>query len=193
MLAAASRPRLKRPDLRFVETTIAGVFEITIEWHRDERGAFGRFFCAEEFAVHGLPTHFPQCSISSSARRGTVRGFHFQAAPHQEAKLVQCVAGRALDVALDLRQGSPTYGRHHAIELSSASGRMLFIPEGCAHAFQTLEDATALAYAISAPYQADDTRGVAWDDPAIGVNWPITDGVILSDADRRWPRLTELR
>ncbi len=121
-----------------------------------------------------------------------MRGFHLQAEPHAEAKLVHCIAGRLFDVALDLRPGSPTYGRHHAVELSAASERMLYVPEGCAHAFQTLEEATALIYYISVPYRPENARGVVWDDPALGIRWPLRD-VILSKRDRQLPRLENFR
>ena len=178
--------------MRFSKTSIEGVAEVTIDWHRDERGGFGRVFCAEEFAGNGLISSLAQCSISSNLRRGTVRGFHLQAEPHSEAKLVHCVAGRMFDVALDLRPGSRTYGKHHAIELSSESGLMLFIPEGCGHAFQTLEDATSIIYYISAPYHPESARGVAWNDPAIGIDWPIKDA-ILSERDRTLPQLEDFR
>jgi dTDP-4-dehydrorhamnose 3,5-epimerase len=178
--------------MRFTKTAIDGVVEVTIDWRRDERGGFGRVFCTEEFAEHGLTSHLAQCSVSSNLRRGTVRGFHLQAKPDAEAKLVQCVAGRLFDVALDLRPGSATYGKHHATELSPESGRMLFIPEGCGHAFQTLEDATSLIYYISSPYRPESARGVAWDDPAIGVTWPVEDA-ILSERDRTLPRLKDFQ
>lgn len=178
--------------MRFNRTAIEGVVEVAIDWHRDERGGFGRVFCAEEFAVHGLIVNFAQCSISSNLRRGTVRGFHLQGAPYAEAKLVHCVAGRLFDVALDLRPESATYGKHHVAELSPESGRMLFIPEGCAHAFQTLEDATSLVYYISLPYHPECASGVAWDDSAIGVAWPVKDA-ILSERDRSLPRLEDFR
>jgi dTDP-4-dehydrorhamnose 3,5-epimerase len=177
--------------MRFEATKIAGVLEVSIDWHRDERGGFGRIFDAGDFADRGLPK-LVQCSISTNARRGTVRGFHLQAKPHEEAKLVQCVAGRMLDVALDVRPGSPTYGKYHAVELSPESGRMLFIPEGCAHAFQTLEDATSLVYFISAPYEPESGHGVLWNDPAIGVAWPIKEAII-GERDRTLPRLEDYR
>lgn len=177
--------------MRFDATGIEGVLEVSIEWHRDERGGFGRSFSADEFAAHGLASPV-QCSISTNARRGTVRGFHLQAKPHAEAKLVQCVAGRTLDVALDLRPNSATYGKHHGVELSAESGRMLFIPENCAHAFQTLEDATSLVYYISARYVSDSGRGVLWNDPAIGVDWPIKDAIV-GERDRQLPRLEDFR
>jgi dTDP-4-dehydrorhamnose 3,5-epimerase len=176
--------------MQFARTSIEGVAEVSIDWQRDDRGAFGRTFCADEFARQGLFSRLAQCSVSSNARRGTVRGFHLQIKPHQEIKLVQCVAGRMLDVALDLRKNSKTFGRCHAVELSAASGRMLLIPEGCAHAFQTLEDATSVLYYMSSSHAPDSARGVRWNDPAIGVAWPI-DEVIVSDRDRELPHLKE--
>ena len=175
--------------MRFDATAIEGVLEVSIEWHREERGGFGRTFDANDFAAYGL-AKLVQCSVSTNVKRGTVRGFHLQVRPHEEVKLVQCVAGRLLDVALDLRPNSATYGKHHAVELTAESGRMLLIPEGCAHAFQTLEDATSLVYYISAPYKPDSGRGVLWNDPAIGVVWPIKDA-ILSERDCKLPRLED--
>jgi dTDP-4-dehydrorhamnose 3,5-epimerase len=178
--------------MQFNKTAIEGVVEVAIDWHRDERGGFGRVFCVEEFAAHGLTVNLAQCSVSTNLRRGTVRGFHLQVPPHAEAKLVQCVAGRLLDVALDLRPESATYGKHHLAELSPESGRMLFIPEGCGHAFQTLEDATSLVYYISVPHHPESVRGVAWDDSAIGVAWPVKDA-ILGERDRNLPGLEDFR
>src|SRR5262245_52485939 len=181
-----------RAEMRFAATAIEGVLEVSIEWHRDERGGFGRVFCAEEFAQRGLFSRPAQCSISSNLRRGTVRGFHLQAKPHQEAKLVQCAAGRMIDVALDLRPESATYGRYHAATLSAETGLMLFIPEGCAHAFQTLEDATSVVYTISTPYHPESSRGVLWNDPAVGVVWPIKEAIV-SERDSQLPRLKDFR
>lgn len=177
--------------MRFDRTAIDGVMEVSIEWHRDERGGFGRTFSLEDFAAHGFGT-LVQCSVSTNKRRGTVRGFHLQAKPYQEAKLVQCVAGRMLDVALDLRPNSKTYGMHHAAELSAESGRMLFVPKGCAHAFQTLEDNTGLVYYISAPYAPESGRGVLWNDPAVGVAWPVKEAIV-GERDRNLPCLEEYR
>ena len=175
-------------EMKFESTPIEGIVEVVIEWHRDVRGSFGRTFCAAEFASHGLIPKVAQCNLSTNPRRGTVRGFHLQLEPHEEAKLVQCLTGRVFDVALDLRPGSLTYGRHHTVELSAEAGRMLFIPEGCAHAFQTLEDATSLLYYISTPYHPESATGVLWNDPAIGVKWPIAE-VIVGERDSSLPRL----
>jgi dTDP-4-dehydrorhamnose 3,5-epimerase len=175
--------------MRFHRTSIEGVVEIVSQPHEDHRGSFRRTFCAREFAANGLSATLAQCSVSENRLKGTVRGFHLQIAPHEEAKLVQCIAGRLFDVALDLRPGSPTYGRFHASELSADSGRMLYIPEGCAHAFQCLEDRTSLLYSMSSSYEPSSSCGVRWNDPTIGVPWPITDAVVLSERDSALPTL----
>lgn len=175
--------------MQFRPTSLAGVVEISIDWDRDARGAFGRSFCRREFAEHGLNPGLAQCSVSRNSHARTVRGFHLQFKPHREAKLVHCVTGRLFDVVLDLRAGSPTYGRHHEVELSAADGPMLYIPEGCAHGFQTLEDNTSLIYYISTFYEPVALRGVRWNDPALGVRWPFTDGVTVSERDQTWPLL----
>ncbi len=177
--------------MMFQSTTIAGVMEVSIDWHRDARGDFGRTYCRREFAAHGLMAELAQCSVSTNARRGTVRGFHLQATPHPEAKLVQCVRGRIYDVALDLRFNSPTYRRFHAVELGADDGRMLYIPKGCAHAFQCLEDDTTILYYISTFYEPASGRGVRWDDPAIGVRWPLADAAIVSERDRDFSTLAD--
>jgi dTDP-4-dehydrorhamnose 3,5-epimerase len=179
--------------MRFAPTHIAGVVELTIEFARDDRGGFGRIFWREEFAEHGLPVELAQCSLSRNPRKGTVRGFHLQAPPHAEAKLVQCISGAMFDVALDLRPGSQTYGRHHALVLSAEDERMVFIPEGCAHAFQTLSPDTRILYYISTAYAPESTLGVRWDDPALGIKWPITESVTLSKRDRSLPLLADYR
>jgi dTDP-4-dehydrorhamnose 3,5-epimerase len=177
--------------MQFQPTSISGVVEITIDWQSDARGAFGRTFCGREFAEHGLNPELVQCSISRNSSARTVRGFHLQAEPHEEAKLVQCIAGRMLDVALDLRAGSVTYGRHYAVELSAGQGKMLYIPEGCAHGFQTLESHTAIMYYISTYYEPAAGRGVRWDDPALGVVWPFTRGAIVNERDQTLPMLAD--
>jgi dTDP-4-dehydrorhamnose 3,5-epimerase len=173
----------------FQPTPIAGVFEISIDWQHDSRGGFGRVFCREEFAAHKLGPDLAQCSLSRNSVARTVRGFHLQARPHEEAKLVHCIGGRMFDVALDLRAGSPTYGHHHAVELSAANNKMLYIPEGCAHGFQTIENDTAIMYYISTSYQPASGRGVRWNDPALNVKWPFANGAIVSERDQTLPLL----
>ena len=159
--------------MRFVETDLPGAFAIEPEPFADERGLFARTFCAREFAAHGLRDRLVQCSTSYNRRAGTVRGMHWQVAPHAEAKLVRCTAGAILDVIVDLRPGSPTRGRHAAVELDAASRRMLYVPEGFAHGFQTLRDDTEVFYQMSAAFAPDAARGFRFDDPAQALPWPL--------------------
>lgn len=166
-------------------TAIPGVWLIDIEPHRDDRGFFARTWCAEEAVRHGLNPACVQCSISFNKRRGTLRGVHWQAAPREEAKWIRCTRGAAWDVALDLRPGSTTYGKWVGTELSADSRRMIYIPEGVAHGFQTLESDTELFYQISEIYVPELARGVRWNDPAFGIHWPLPDPV-LSDRDRTY-------
>lgn len=171
-------------------TQISDVFLIESDRHVDKRGWFARTFCAEEFADLNLTETFSQCGASYNAKRGTLRGLHYQADPYPEAKLVRCVRGALFDVAVDIRPDSPTFGRWTAAELTSDNGRMLYIPEGCAHGFQTLAGETEIVYQISVSYRPELSRGIRWDDADIGIDWPVTDA-ILSDRDRDLPTLTE--
>jgi dTDP-4-dehydrorhamnose 3,5-epimerase len=170
----------------FRETAVAGVWIVDPEPHTDERGFFARTWCAREFAERGLSARFVQASVSHNPRRGTLRGLHYQAAPHAEAKLVRCTRGAVYDVALDLRPGSPTYRRHVAVVLDARSHRALYIPEGCAHGFQTLEDDTDVLYQMSAFHAPEAARGVRWDDPAFAIPWPAAERLI-SARDRAYP------
>lgn len=172
----------------FVETELAGVFIIEPERMADARGFFARTWCRDAFADHGIDASFVQCGASYNRRRATLRGLHYQAPPYAEAKLVRCVRGAAFDVAVDLRPGSASFGRWTAVELSAANGRMVYLPQGVAHGFQTLVDDTELSYQISAPYRAEAARGVRWDDPDLAIAWPLGDP-ILSDRDRALPPL----
>ncbi|HEX2086571.1 MAG TPA: dTDP-4-dehydrorhamnose 3,5-epimerase [Solirubrobacteraceae bacterium] len=158
--------------MRFGETPLAGVLTVDVEPSADERGLFARTFDADAFAARGLSTDFPQCSTSFNVRAGTLRGLHYQAGAHAEAKLVRCTAGAAYDVVVDLRHGSATHGRWHAVELSAENRRALYVPRGVAHGFQTLVDATELLYMIDRRYEPSAARGVRWDDPAFGIVWP---------------------
>lgn len=176
----------------FRETKLAGVFVIDAEPIADERGAFARTFCAHEFAAHGLETAIAQCSASFNAKKGTLRGLHFQAPPHSEAKLVRVTAGAIYDVAVDLRAGSPTYGQWAAAELTAENRRMLYIPKGCAHGFQSLTDASELFYQIAEFYEPASARGLRWDDDDLAITWPDRDAPILSERDRTFPRLRDL-
>jgi len=175
----------------FTPTALSGAYIIELQKLQDDRGFFARGYCSQEFAAHGLNPDLFQCSVSQNSAARTVRGFHLQATPHEEAKLVHCIDGRIFDVALDLRAGSPTYGRHHAVELSAANGKMLYIPEGCAHGFQTLENDTAIMYYISTFYEPASSRGVRWNDPALKVAWPFVDGAILNERDQALPLLAD--
>jgi dTDP-4-dehydrorhamnose 3,5-epimerase len=172
--------------VRFTETKVAGAFLIEPEPVADERGFFARSWDREEFQARGLNPRLAQCSISFSHRKGTLRGLHYQVAPHQEAKLVRCTRGAIWDVALDLRPGSATYRVWFGVELSAANRAMLYIPEGCAHGQLTLTDDTEVFYQISAPYAPAAARGVRYDDPAIGIKWP-GEVTVISDRDASYP------
>jgi dTDP-4-dehydrorhamnose 3,5-epimerase len=170
----------------FSETPLPGVYVVEPERLEDERGFFARTFCRDEFEARGLAAGVAQCSVSFNARRHTLRGMHFQAAPHDEAKLVRCTHGAVYDVVVDLRRRSSTYLRWTAVELTAENRRMLYIPEACAHGFLTLCDATELLYQISTAYEPGASRGVRWNDPAFGIRWPHAPRVI-SPADRSHP------
>lgn len=172
--------------MKFTPTTLPGVYLIDLDPIADERGFFARSWCHDEFAAHGLDSQLAQCNISFNQRKGTLRGLHFQAAPHGEAKLVRSTRGAIYDVAVDLRPDSPTYLRHYGVELSGENRRALFIPEGLAHGFQTLTDDSEVFYQMSRAYVPGAGRGVRWDDPAFAISWP-DDERIISERDRTWP------
>ena len=172
--------------MRFTEAPLAGAFVIEAERHEDERGFFARTFCEREFAERGLNGHVAQGNLSYNARRGTLRGMHYQRAPQAEAKLVRCARGAIHDVILDLRPASPTYLRHFAIRLDEENRTLLYVPEGVAHGFLTLEDRTEVAYQMSVAYSPDHGAGVRWDDPAFGIAWPEPVRVI-AERDRTYP------
>lgn len=167
-------------------TPITGLWEVQTEPRGDERGQLTRLFCTELFADIRPDLRFVQTNLSYTAQRGTVRGMHFQRAPALEAKLIRCLRGRVFDVAVDLRSGSPTFGRWHAVELSQDNQRQLFIPEGCAHGFQTLCDDVELLYQHTAAYSPDCEGGVRHDDPILAIAWPLPVSV-LSERDRLHP------
>ncbi|MSU62676.1 MAG: dTDP-4-dehydrorhamnose 3,5-epimerase [Pedosphaera sp.] len=167
----------------FTTTRINNVWVIDLEKHADERGFFARTWCQEEFQKRGLNPRLVQCGVSRSTRRGTLRGMHFQTAPHEEAKLVRCTRGAIFDVAVDLHRSSPTFRQWVAIELSADNGRMIYIGEGCAHGFQTLTDDTEVAYQMSEFFHPESSRGVRWNDPAFSIEWPPCEHRILSERD----------
>jgi len=170
----------------FAETKLKGAFVIEIEKLEDERGFFARAWCQKEFEAHGLISQLVQANISYNKMRGTVRGMHYQKAPYAETKLVRCTRGAIYDVAIDLRQGSPTYKQWIGVELTAGNYRMLYVPEGFAHGYQTLEDDTEVFYQVSQFYSPEHERGVRYDDRAFRIEWPI-DVQVVSDKDKSWP------
>lgn len=175
-------------SVKWVETALPGAFEIRAEPVEDARGYFARVCCDREFEARGLNTRWVQCNLSFNRRAGTLRGMHYQAPPHQEVKLVRCIRGAVHDVIVDLREGSSTRGRWHAVELSAELANALYIPAGFAHGFYSLVDDSELYYQMGDYYQPAAARGFRWDDAAVGIEWPSTPSVI-SDKDRRLPSL----
>lgn len=178
--------------MRFAQTDLAGAFLVHLEAHVDERGFFARAYCEREFAAHGLPTRFPQCNLSRNRRRGTLRGMHYQAAPHREAKLVRCVAGAIHDVIVDLRPQSPTRGRWVGVDLTARGGEALYVPPGFGHGFLTLEDETDVFYQMGEFFVAEAARGFRWNDPAFAISWPFAP-VVMSERDQSYPDFDESR
>ena len=168
--------------MRFAPLSLAGVFLISLEPHLDERGFFARAFCEQEFTRHGLPGRFPQCNISRNGRRGTLRGMHFQRPPFAEAKVVRCIRGAIFDVVIDLRPDSPTLGKWVGATLSAENGCALFVPEGFAHGFQTLEDDTDVFYHMGREFIPGKGEGLRYNDPAFGISWPVPEA-LLSERD----------
>jgi dTDP-4-dehydrorhamnose 3,5-epimerase len=162
----------------FKESPLPGAFIVDLELHSDERGFFARSYCPDEFAAQGLTTPLQQCSLSHNARKGTLRGLHYQAEPHEEHKLVRCTAGAIFDVIVDIRPHSGHYKRWFGTELSAQNRRALFIPAGFAHGFITLSDDAEVYYMISVPHSPSHARGFRWSDPAFGIQWPLSPGVI---------------
>jgi len=174
--------------MRFIQTPLPGAWVIEPEHLSDERGWFARSFDTEEFQSHGLDPTIAQCNVSFNARCGTLRGMHYQAQPHGESKLVRCVRGSIFDVALDLREDSPTRLRWHGVELSAENGLAYYIPAGLAHGFQTLSDDCEVLYQMGHRYVPEAARGVRFDDPAFAIAWPPPPGArIVSDRDRSYP------
>ncbi|HUY13370.1 MAG TPA: dTDP-4-dehydrorhamnose 3,5-epimerase [Terriglobia bacterium] len=169
-----------------IETKLQGAYIIELEKIEDERGFFARTFCQREFEAHGLNHRVAQCSTSFNKKKGTLRGMHYQVAPHQETKLVRCTAGAIYDVAVDLRPDSPAFKQWVAVELTEDNRKALYIPAGCAHGFQALVDNTEVHYQISEFYHPEAATGIRWDDPAFGVQWPLREGTILSERDRSY-------
>jgi dTDP-4-dehydrorhamnose 3,5-epimerase len=171
----------------FSETKLPGAYVIELEQIEDARGFFARAWSLTEFADHGLETRIAQCSLSGNNRRGTLRGMHFQRTPHEEVKLVRCIRGALHDVIVDLRATSPFFRQWTAVELTQENRRMLYVPPGLAHGFQTLVDDTEILYMVSEPYAPESADGVRWNDPAFGIQWPLGEPSVISEKDRNWP------
>jgi dTDP-4-dehydrorhamnose 3,5-epimerase len=177
--------------MRFSPLSLTGAWLVEIEPRADDRGLFARTWCAREFAEHGISATFVQASVSFNDVAGTLRGMHYQASPHAETKLVRCTAGAIYDVLVDLRPESTTYRQWHGETLTNTNRRALFIPEGFAHGFITLEDATEVLYEISAFYEPSAARGVRWNDPALAIRWP-REPIRISERDANYPLLADL-
>ena len=178
--------------MRFEPTLLAGAFVVELEPIEDERGFFARSFCQDEFRAHGLDPVVAQCNVSLNRSRGTLRGLHYQAPPHEEAKLVRCTRGAIWDVIVDLRDGSATQRKSFSTELTADNRRALYVPRGFAHGFQTLADDSEVLYQMSEFYHAGSSRGLRWDDPLLEIRWPIANPVV-SARDRAYPLLAAQR
>ncbi len=170
----------------FNETKLKGAFIIELEKRDDERGFFARSFCTREFETHAINPRVVQCNISFNKKKGTLRGLHFQKDPYEETKLVRCTLGAICDVIVDLRSSSETFKQWVSVELTAHNGKMLYVPEGFAHGFQTLEDNTEIFYQMSEFYNPESASGVRWNDPAFGIQWP-EDERAISEKDRQFP------
>jgi dTDP-4-dehydrorhamnose 3,5-epimerase len=170
----------------FTATKLKGAFVIEPERQDDHRGFFARTWCQQEFAAHELNACLVQCNISFNKKKGTLRGMHYQASPYAEDKLVRCTMGAIYDVIIDLRLGSPTFKQHIGVALTAENRRMLYVPEGFAHGFQTLEDNTEVFYQMSEFYVPEYARGIRWNDPAFNIRWPADERIIL-ERDQTYP------
>lgn len=172
--------------MEFLKTKLPGVFEIRIEAKPDERGFFARTWCQKEFAAQGLAGNLVQCSLSFNKRKGTLRGMHYQIAPYEETKVIRCTKGAIYDVVLDLRPKSPAFKAWVGVELTDEKRNMIYVPQGCAHGFITLQDQSEVIYQMSEFQNPESARGVRWDDPAFRIKWPA--GVeVISERDRTYP------
>jgi dTDP-4-dehydrorhamnose 3,5-epimerase len=172
----------------FTESPLGGAYLVDLSRMEDGRGFFARSFCAEEFAAHGLAARMSQCSVSFNEKKGTLRGLHFQASPHEEEKLVRCTRGAIFDVIVDIRIDSPTHHQWFAAELTEANRRALYIPKGFAHGFISLADDTEVFYMISVPYVPGFAKGLRWNDPVLGIEWPI-EPTVISERDAQYALL----
>ena len=173
--------------MKFTETKLKGAYIIEIEPITDERGFFARSWCQKEFTERGLNANLVQCNISFNPKKGTLRGMHYQAKPYEEAKLVRCTMGAIYDVIIDLRPESSTFKQWVAVELTAENRKMLYIPEGMAHGFQTLVDNTEVFYQMSEFYHSESATGLRWDDPEFKIEWLIKEDLVISEKDKYYP------
>ena len=176
--------------MRFESTDVVGVLKVVAEPRTDSRGAFGRVFCVEEFAAEGLETMISQVNIASTTHAGTVRGLHYQLAPSSEAKLIRCTQGAILDVVVDTRLDSPTFGAWTSLQLVAGDGTAVYVPPGCAHGYQALEDRSEVLYHASAAYDPDRERGIHHADPDLAITWTLSPSHV-SDKDAALPNLAD--
>src|SRR5579864_7054776 len=174
----------------FRETRLKGAYVIEPEKRQDDRGFFARSFCMREFLEHNLNPNTAQCNISFNRKKGTLRGMHYQAAPFGECKLVRCTQGAIYDVIIDLRPNSPTFKQHVAEALAANEHKILYVPQGFAHGFQTLEDNSEVFYQMSEFYSPEHARGVRWNDPAFAISWPVSEPIMI-ERDRNYPDFTD--
>lgn len=169
------------------KTPVDGACVLEFKAFEDARGFFVRAFCAREFAEAGFPANMVQANLAGSVARGTLRGLHYQEAPHQEAKLLRCIKGAVFDVVVDIRPESSSYGAWFGAELTAVNRRMMFVPTGCAHGYLTLQDDCEVYYLVSEFYQSGAEKGIRWNDPAFNIEWPLTEQLTISDKDIAWP------
>lgn len=172
--------------MKFIELSLQGAYLIEPELIEDSRGFFARSFCTHEFKKHGLNSNIYQCNISFNHKKGTLRGMHFQIGDNSEVKVVRCNSGAIYDVIIDLRPNSPTYKQWQGVELTAKNRTMLYIPEGFAHGFQTLEDNTELSYQMSEFFAPEQARGIRWNDPAFKIKWPYEQPTVISAKDQQY-------
>lgn len=178
--------------MNFKETEISGAYFIEPNKFEDFRGFFARSYCKKEFKERGISFSPVQANIGYSNKKYTLRGLHYQVKPHQEAKLVRCVKGKIYDVIVDLRSESPTFKKWQGIELKADNHTMVYVPEGCAHGYQTLEDNTEICYMVSAFYEPEAERGIRWNDTEFGIKWKKPDRIIISKKDQSWADFSEM-
>ena len=178
--------------MKFSKTTLPGVWLIELELREDDRGFLARTYCENEFTQHALNTRWPQCNLTLTKKRGMIRGMHFQADPRPEIKLIRCSAGAIYDVLVDVRRDSPTFGKWEGFDLTAQNRRMLYVPGGIAHGFQCQTDNCEVFYQMSEFYHPDLARGLRWNDPHVGIKWPLPEAT-LSDRDRDLPLLADLK